>query len=99
MVNTTKCGDRRCTIEEAEFELKGYRDGYTAFSDRTSSTTIDSMDSSHTRIKTEIDEANELLESAKRRGGDAWNEVKDGVLSALEKIKLSYHQFVGDKKE
>jgi hypothetical protein len=95
-MNITKCGDRRCTIEEADFELKGYREGYAEFTKHRHSTNIDSLNPVETRIKTEIDEAGELMESAKKKGADAWGEVHDKIVAALDHLKESYHAAVGE---
>ncbi len=94
----TKCGERRCTVEEAELELKGYRDRYSVDYDKSKLTTIDALDPSQTRIKTEIDEAGELIDKAKKSGKQAWAEFEEGVSNALEALRGGFHNRPEEKQ-
>ena len=96
MANTTQCGDRRCTLEGADQLVRAYREGYTVYVGKLTKSQIDGLDPSMTRIKTEIDEIHELIESAKKKGASAWEGVKDTVQTALDRLGESYHAVIHD---
>src|ERR1700722_6308717 len=97
-MQASKCGDRRCTIEEAELELKGYRDRYVSCFGPSKSTTIDALPPNETRIKTELEEAGELLEKAKHRGAKAWSEFEEGIQTALNALGAAFHTHAKEEK-
>ena len=99
MANKTQCGDRRCTLEGAEQLVRQYREGYTVHVERYSKEEIDALDPSLTRVKTEIDHANELVENAKKGGASAWDGMKDAVQAALDRLSGNYHAAISDRKE
>ena len=97
MANTTQCGDRRCTLEDAELQVSAYREGYTVHIERLKKADIDALDPSMTRVKTEMDEMSELLERAKKNGASAWDGMKDSVQAALDRLSANYGAAIGDR--
>ena len=67
-----------------------YRSAYARRTELLSKAEIDSMPPAMSRIKTEIDEVNELIETAKRKGASAWGSMKDRVQSALDRLTSNY---------
>ena len=95
MAKTTQCGDRRCTLEGAERQVRTYRDGYTIHVKELSGADVDALDPSLTRIKTELDEMSEALENAKKKGAAAWEDMTDSIQAGLDRLAANYRDAVG----
>ncbi|MHB8636424.1 MAG: hypothetical protein ACYC96_08120 [Fimbriimonadaceae bacterium] len=98
MDNAPLCGDRRCTLESAETLVRTYMDGYDVHVRKLKKEDVDRLHPSLTRVKTEIDEVHELLESAKKQGASAWDSMKGAVQSGLDKLTENYHAVIHDEQ-
>ena len=77
--------------------MRAYRNGYTVHLGRLRKADIDALNPSLTRVKTEIDEIDELIDGAKKRGASAWEGMKDGVQGALDRLAANYHAAIGHR--
>jgi hypothetical protein len=97
MTKTSQCGDRRCTLESAEMQVRSYREGYTVHVERLRKSDVDNLHPSLTRVKTEIDELEEAIERAKKQGAAAWEGMKDSIQIALDRLASNYRESIGHR--
>jgi broad specificity phosphatase PhoE len=94
MAKLDQYGDRRCTLEGAELLVRIYRSAYTRRAAELSNGDMAAIPPAMIRTKKEIDEAQKLIESAKKKGASTWESVKDRVQAALDRLTSSYREAI-----